>query len=342
MREQLIRYLLGELDADERRELRAQLRENPDLQRELEHLRECFAANQDDDSVPPPPGRLAERTALRAANSDEFDLEAMKAGAMSSAGDPCSGVLGWSLADLSVAAGVMLALSMLVFPALRDSRDGTRRNVCQNNQYQLWALVTRYAQDHGGFYPQVRPNETAGVFAVRLIEKGYVPKEELAALLICPASPVADQIRAGEFTIRLLSPEEIRQVSPVDLKHYTSSSSPSFAYALPAKVGDGYLYPQSGPKGHSAFDPLLGDISNDPLNPMKPHHRGDVIQFINGGGCLRTVVPHSQTVFDGDLDIYHNDLDLVSAGLRPHDVVLGASDAMTALEFAPHERLPDH
>ena len=75
MREQLIRYLLGELDEFEHRELRAKLLASPELQRELAQLRECFAANQYDDAEPLPPGGLAERTADRVSNSDEYELE---------------------------------------------------------------------------------------------------------------------------------------------------------------------------------------------------------------------------------------------------------------------------
>src|SRR5689334_21162156 len=73
MREQLIRYLLGELDADERRELRSQLKSDPELRAELEQLRSCFAASQDEDLyAPDAPMGLASRTSDLVANSDEF------------------------------------------------------------------------------------------------------------------------------------------------------------------------------------------------------------------------------------------------------------------------------
>src|ERR1700749_2122200 len=171
MREQLIRYLLGELDAGERRELRAVLRDNPELQKELDHLRECFSANQDEEIEPLPPRNLAERTAERVSNSDEYELQmAPPRSAMRDEGDPPSGVLGWSLADLAVAGGVILAVSMLVFPALRDSRDGSRRVTCQHNLYQLWLLDSRYAAEHGGFFPEVQPFENTGIVAARLVE----------------------------------------------------------------------------------------------------------------------------------------------------------------------------
>ncbi len=70
MREQLIRFLLGEMDADERREMRALLQDNPELQQELAQLRTCFAASQEDDDIPLPPGGLAARTADKVCSAD--------------------------------------------------------------------------------------------------------------------------------------------------------------------------------------------------------------------------------------------------------------------------------
>jgi hypothetical protein len=343
MREQLIRYLLGELDADERRELRVQLRQNPELQRELEQLRACFAANQDDDAEELPPGRLAERTADRISNSDEYELEAaIAAGAtrMSTGGDPPSGVLGWSLADLTVAGGVMLAVSMLVFPALRDSRDGTWRTVCQDNQRQLWFLVSEYAANNGDYFPRIRPNETAGKYVLDLIKGDYERPGKLRVLVVCPSSPIADQIRRGKFAFHLPSGAELRAMNPAQQKVFSCSSSPTYGYALPSRIGDGYLYPKSGPTGHSGSDPLIGDLSGNPLNALEAHHRGGVIQTVSADGRMRSFrfEAESAPIFEGDFDIYHNDLNIVSAGLRPHDVVLGTSDAMPGLEFALHER----
>ena len=78
-----------------------------------------------------------------------------------------------------------------------------RRTVCQHQQQKLWVLVTSYAEDHGRVYPKVGPNENAGIFVARLIEAGYIRPADLAPLLVCPASPFADEIRAGRLTFRL-------------------------------------------------------------------------------------------------------------------------------------------
>ncbi len=94
-------------------------------------------------------------------------------------------MLGWSLADLTVAGGVMLAVSMLLFPALRNSRDGTRRDVCQNNLQEMGRLFLTYADKNGGYLPVVQPNENAGIFTVRLVEGNFISEEDLKQLLVC-------------------------------------------------------------------------------------------------------------------------------------------------------------
>src|SRR5207253_4057124 len=63
MREQLIRYLLGELDEFEHEEVQRQLAANAELRKKLAHLRSCIAANcQDEAFLDEPPRDLVERT----------------------------------------------------------------------------------------------------------------------------------------------------------------------------------------------------------------------------------------------------------------------------------------
>jgi hypothetical protein len=340
MREQLIRYLLGELDDEERRDLRALLRDNPDLQRELAQLRECFASNQDFDDEPAPPRNLAKRTAMQVADSDDDVLEAMssRTRTMAAAGDPPPGVLGWSLADLTVAGGVILAVSMLLFPALRESRDGSRRTVCQSNQYQFWVMITKYADNHNDYFPKVRPNENVGMFEVALIEAGEDPIE-LARLLVCPASAEGGEIRAGRQGLKILPAREQLLTMTLDEKmNVTFPTSTTYGYRLAQKVGDDYIYPRSGPHGELAFDPLFGDISGDPLNPMTPNHPGSVIQLIGRNGNLKSFTTSTLPIFGADGDLYHNDLGMVGVGLGAHDLVLAPSNAMLSLELPAFDK----
>src|SRR3954470_20367714 len=158
MREQLIRYLLGELDADERRDLQSRLKSCPELRAELEQLRSCFAASQDEDLfAPDAPSGLASRTAGLVVGGEGVNrsFETKLETQLSHAGDPPAGILGWSLADLTVAGGVMLAVSMLIFPALGNSRENGRLTVCQNNLQQLGMATLTFANSNGDMFPRV-------------------------------------------------------------------------------------------------------------------------------------------------------------------------------------------
>ncbi len=332
MREQLIRYLLGELDADERRELRAMLRDNPELQKELAHLRECFDTNLDEDDEPLPPRNLAERTAERVVDSDEYELEAALRGPeMHDDGDPPSGMLGWSLADLAVAGGVILAVSMLVFPALRDSRDGSRRTFCQNNLYSLWLLDSRYAAEHGGFFPEVQPYENTGIVAARIVEGDYETPDRLAVLLVCPASHTADVLRATGKALLIPSKDEIQRMSHDDLMKVLAHASPCYGYRLAQRVGEDYAYMQSGPVGESVFDPLIADACDASTTPATFNHRGKTIQVIGRDGSLKSFSAKSPPIYGNDSDIYHNDFGNVDVGIGLRDVVLAPSDASLAV-----------
>src|SRR5687767_14530388 len=106
MRELLIRYLLGELDAEDQQRLEERLQSSPDLRRELAHLRTCFAAaREDDDSSPEElPRGLAERTTRRIAggvcSTDDYSERLLPelSAAMITDSSPATS-LGWSLAD---------------------------------------------------------------------------------------------------------------------------------------------------------------------------------------------------------------------------------------------------
>jgi len=325
MREQLIRYLLGELDANERRDLQSRLKSSPELRAELEQLRSCFAASQEDDLfAPDAPTGLAARTTGRVM-SGEGTINSLGAGQgarLSHAGDAHAGILGWSLADLTVAVGVMLAVSMLIFPAIRNSRDGTRRNFCQHNQQVLFSLISRYARDHGQF-PEVGPNENAGMYTARLILCGYVEPEELEGLLKCPGAPLADKFRRGELKLNLPKAEEIRSMPAAQLVSVTARSSPFYNYRFPYRVGETYYNIRNEQRSHS---PLLADASgDDDHGSMSPNHGGGLVLVQCGDGTLQMLT--SVTLPGLNDDMYHNDLGKVAAGMGPLDTVLGRSDA---------------
>lgn len=326
MREQLIRYLLGELDEGERRNLQTQLKASPELQAELAHLRQCFASNQEDDDFgESPPRNLAERTADRVSHSDDnWGVAPQRPpSGFQAAGDAPAGILGWSLADLTVAGGVMLAVSMLLFPAISNSRYETRRNVCQRNLAQLGQFLALNAADHGNFFPQVLSDQTAGMYVVRLIERGYADPAELAPLLVCPGAPLADEIRSGRLKIYLPNAEVLRVMTADQQAKFAATASMFYNYRLPYRIGSDLYFIRDD---HRKLSPVLSDASPAAgVELVSPNHGGPIVQVqFADGHCLTLtscLLPAS-----GD-DLFRNKMGIVAAGLDRQDVVLAPSDA---------------
>jgi Protein of unknown function (DUF1559) len=332
MRELLIRYLLGELGEAQRAALDRQLADDAALRRELAHLRTCFAAGsgEADDAPAQAPRGLAERTTeLVASESGEFaDASDSAPGrpCAAVAAEPPGGVLGWSLADLTVAGGVMLAVSMLLFPALGDSRNATRRNVCQNNQRELWIALTNYADDHGGYFPRIAPHENAGSFAVKLVESHYVNADDLAKLLVCPGAPLADKVRSRQFVMRIPSSAELSAMSPAELAVARRNMSPFYAYRFPYRHGQKYHHIRHN---HRSRLPVFSDTSgSEQEGLMSPNHGGSIVQVMNQDGSVKPL--RSCTVPGFDDDLFVNALGIVAAGLGRQDTVLGRSEATPA------------
>jgi hypothetical protein len=336
MRELLIRYLLGELDAAQQRQLEERLRNSSELARELAYLRTCFAAARDEDAGSDRlPRGLAERTAQRVADADcceelgsaaDMRLRTSSAAAV----DSPPGSLGWSLADLTVAGGVFLAVSMLVIPALRESRDATRATICQDRQQQMFVLFAGLAEINDDYFPRIREGMNAGMFAVELLDKGLAEADELAMLLVCPAAPLADKVRAGEFAVHVPTMRQLAVMPPRELAEARQKMSPFYAYHFPYQQGNRYFY---RPHKLQASAPILCDTSEIVSNEMVSANHHGVVQVLFGDGSVRLFRSCRVPAFDDDL--YRNERGMVAAGCGSQDAVLGRSEAvLPRIDFA--------
>jgi len=331
MRELLIRYLLGELDAHEQRQLEERLRTSAELRSELAHLQSCFAAARETDQAADEPPRGLARRVTDSVCGDNPPRPVAPAAAEI---EPPSSALGWSLADMTVAGGVLLAVSMLLFPALRDSRDATRRTVCQNNQREISMLLFRFASDNGGrYFPCIAPGENGGSFAMQLVEGGYVDAEDMSVLLICPSGPLADKIRASEYSVWIPRRAELESMTTPQLAEVRQRMSPFFAYQFPYYDGEKYVYMRDQ---RNPFGLLISDTSSTDED-MSPNHDG-FLQAIGADGRLRYL--KSCEVPGGDKDVYRNARGEVAAGCDRSDIVLGRSEATPGLPLPRPARKP--
>jgi hypothetical protein len=67
---------------------------------------------------------------------------------MTAAMAPPSSRPSWSWADLSVAAAIVVLLSLLIFPAVQRNRVHARMIACQNNLREIGTSVVRLQQSH--------------------------------------------------------------------------------------------------------------------------------------------------------------------------------------------------
>lgn len=366
MRDQLVRYLLGELNSQEREQLEASLRDSPELQREFEHLKKClpgpdeyspeecgpdrFADDAygdeeyderfDDESLADgdfdrPVGAgssLAERTLNKICGEGPCHERPRTAAEITAAYDAPAGTPSWSLADLTVAGGVFLAISMLFVPAVRQSRDAARRTDCVNNLRQLHTMLVSYSGMHGGFFPTAARHENAGIFAVYLGEDGYGSQEELARLLVCRASPVAEDIAHKRITVRVPTLCELEAATAKEKCFWKRMMSPSYAYRI-GYVEDGqYCAIRNRNSCHKA---LMADNPRKckrereaRANLQSDHHGGQNVLFEDG----HVDFLHECSVSDIHHDlIYLNNADQEAAGLDRDDVVLGRSELVPGI-----------
>ena len=315
MRELLIRYLLGELDAPQQRRLEDELRNSPELRRELAHLRSCFSAAQEADHAgDEPPCDLARRVTDSVCGDSGFTRSTAQA-------EPPAGVLGWSLADLTVAGGVFLAVSMLLFPALRDSRDATRRNVCANNLQNLHVFLAQYAANHGDYFPGVHPQDYAGMFVVRLMHEDNAAPEQVAQFLVCPASRLAEERREMPVGLQLARIDNEQSMMGPQLARLCRDAAGSYAVRI------GYVH-------RDQYHWIRDDRSDrTPLMADQPDYQVAGVGSANHDGYGQNVLYSSGRVvfltgvtLPGKDHAFLNANRLPAAGLGPNDVVLVSGD----------------
>jgi hypothetical protein len=315
MRELLIRYLLGELDAAQQRRLEDELRNSPGLRRELAHLQSCFSAAQETRHAgDEPPCGLARRVTDSVCGDSGFTRSTAEA-------EPPAGVLGWSLADLTVAGGVFLAVSMLLFPALRDSRDATRRNVCANNLQNMHLVLARYAENHGNYFPGIHPQDYAGMFVVRLMHEDYVRPDDVAQLLVCPSSRLAVERREEPVGLQLARFDNVQSVAGPQLARLCREAVGSYAVRIGYVDRDQYYWIRDD---RSDRTPLMADEPDFQVADVgSANHDGYGQNVLYSSG---RVVFLTSVTLPGKDHAFLNAKRLPAAGLGPNDVVLVSGD----------------
>ncbi|TWU30328.1 hypothetical protein [Bythopirellula polymerisocia] len=335
MREQLLAYLLNDLDPAERQSVEDALADDPALVEELDHLRSCLeTSSKEAEPAATPPTKLASRTcsfvehAIKRSRS--FCISAPHVASLSESRDGCTSRRRWTYADLGAAICVLLALGALVMPALRENRDEARLLQCQANQFRVGTALTQFNERFRRL-PQIKPDQNAGYFVVELYENGILTREELAELVVCPATILADQVASGHIRIYIPNREEYLAIDGAAGNVLRKLMAGDYAYNLGYRTPSGQIQ-QIQFEGSSHL-PLLSDA---------PSMAGAGYQSTNHGGC-------GQYVLFQDLSCrfircyqaksqqdhwYLNDDGQPAAGCRATDIVLAPSEATPVVDVS--------
>ena len=175
--EQLLDYVLGQLEGPSREEAEAVLAADPALSARVDRLRHAVSLLADDGEGPEPPSGLASRTL-------SFVSERSHRRAIL---DFVPARVPFRWADLAVAAGIFLAGLLTLLPAVKTGREKMSQAECGFNLQELGLGLANYATRHN-HYPDVAGGDSAkhvGWFA-RALEESQLLRDRRA--LHCPCS----------------------------------------------------------------------------------------------------------------------------------------------------------
>ena len=332
MRDELLAYLLDDLEPEKRERIERRLETDPIWQHELERLRSCLdAGDQHPEGTSSLPENLANRTCSFVKDAISHGSSHQEpSSSLTEAVETSSRSSHWSLADMVIAASVLMVVGMLLVPALRSSRESARRSHCQNNLRLMGTALVDYAGHHGGL-PAINRGENTGSFVMELADRGYFTRQQLAELLVCPSTELADNVFSGTVVMRVPTRKELALASTNSLllRELHRRMSGSYAYRV------GYVDRQG-----TYHQVKFVGTANQPLLADAPSSTVPGFQSANHGGCGQNVVAqdlssryHRHCIRDLDHDhFYLNAANQHAPGMHPNDVVLGLS------ELTPHTK----
>jgi hypothetical protein len=333
MTEELFDYLMDDLCPERRAAVEARLAADPAWRRELKRLQECLAENGNPGKcLEEPPQDLVERTCClvrEVGDSQEHVCvgsgKAAPLAAAFTAESPCvgAGSKPWTLADLTVGAGILAIVGALVTPALYETRAASRRVLCENNVRTLGGALYDYQLQHNRQLPPVRPGENAGRYTLALLNSGLLTRQQLRDILICPESRLAEDVSTGRFVLYLPTERELDSATGEQLVTLWKAMGGSYAFLLGYRDKSG-SYRQPIFTGEQQA-PLVADAPQvSPLGARSGNHAGAGQNVLYQNGAV-TFLKDSVMPLGHD-NIFLNDRGLQAAGIGPEDVVLGPGD----------------
>lgn len=326
LEQELLGYLLEALEDSERESVEEQLRRDSKLRRQLGRMRRLIQPLQQTRRQYTPPADLVARTCqfvashseLRAETASEAPIKrpaALQTGATSAAVAPPSWVSRFSWQDLAAAAVIVAAATLLILPAIENSRFNARRAACEDNLRHLGLALAEYSHKHQDYFPSVTCQgklAAAGIYVPVLVHGGYLDDTRWA---VCPSSPLAEDRR---FRVPCLN--ELRAASGEELQRLRSLMGGSYGFPLGFTENGRYHCTKNLQR------PFFALVTDAPSDRLAGH------QSINHGGYGQNVLfedLHTQflriPMLRGWADnFFVNDMGFVAPGNHRNDCVIGA------------------
>ncbi|MFO0903381.1 MAG: hypothetical protein U0939_10295 [Pirellulales bacterium] len=279
VREHLVGYLLGALDAEEQQQVERALERDSGLRAELERLAQVLPDVELDREHHEPPAGLARRTCLWVSTQvqAEEEVRPTPASLRPAAARESSYGHQWSFADLFVVVGIVVAASFLFLPALSHSRFAAQRELCKNNLRLIGLGLEQYAEMFTGMFPQIPEQGNRsfdGIYLPVLRDNQYLADAHVTGR--CPTSPLPPTSANGLATSNLATNElatsgvptlvEIDRSSPVQMAQVRARAHGGYGYNV-GFLQDGRKY--VGPRnlrrstvGLLADAPSRGAVTN--------------------------------------------------------------------------------
>lgn len=343
MTDDLVAYLLDDLSPERRAEVDAKLETDVVWRWELDRLRECMAASGDirqcaeSAAAAPnaleashvdlePPVDLVQKTCcfVEDSASGKFKIEKKrcKKKAAFSAETCHSGGRSWSLADITVGAGVLLILAALIMPAIQESQAASRRGTCAFNLRGLGMASGKYAELNNGLLPEVQPGQPAVYYLTRMVERGVLTEAEALEVGSCPDSEEARRRSEEKLKLHVPTTSELALATGDELLQLIAMSGMSYAVPVGYFDDNGRHHPSKftphSERPMIADAPVIGPMGIRPAS-----HGGCTQNVLSEAGCVKL---YSVCVLPGEdarvRDIHLNDEGIPAAGNSPDDLFL--------------------
>ncbi|MBX9791465.1 MAG: hypothetical protein K2Y37_21300 [Pirellulales bacterium] len=311
MRDELVGYLVGALEPHEHAAVEDRLRRDPQLHDALCELRGCLAPLGFDGGHFEPPAHLVQSTCDYVA--DRRALVPWRDYATSASGR-------FSVQDLMTAAGVVVAASLLFFPAVNYSRGQAEIAGCQNSLRQLASAMLSYSNLHDRYFPHGTSSTaiaSTGMYAPILHERGFVKNPRV---FVCPAAA-----RRHGAIVRIPTLKEVEQASPAALARLEETMGGDYRTTL-GYIKDEIYHPVRN--AHREYFAILSDAPGHDGDRQSPNHGGlgqNVLfddghaQFMSTCRCRPDGSYVPATYHD---NIFSNDHGDVGFGLHADDSVI--------------------